>query len=283
MQKQSKWFLVALIASLVSGPLLSMDGSSDEVPFELHGHLIIVKGTIGAVDDLNLIVDTGASVSVISRRLAKKLNLKGASKVITAFGRKQKIKQVTISHLTVGSVTFDQIPAQVGKLSFSGMDRHLRIDGLIGLELMRRTSLTIDYSERKIRFGPVRHSATALPFYGKLPIIPILLKVGNQRLRLLLDTGSGDIILYQSRVAASTRMKPSGEKSRIVFLGGKATLKQVRLQDVSMGNTSWKELPGYLLDVRVGKSDPDGILGVVSLGITRLNLDFQANKVSWER
>ncbi|HLV02696.1 MAG TPA: retropepsin-like aspartic protease [Acidobacteriota bacterium] len=280
----SQSFLAALSAYLASGASFSVNPATHNVPFELHGHLMVVEGSIGELDGLNFVLDTGASFTVISRQVAKRLGLEGeSSRVVKAYGKKRTLQEVTVSSLSVGGLRFDQVPALVGKLSFAGMDRPIRMDALIGLELMRRTSLTIDYEASRIVFGPVEHSAFTFAFYGRLPVVPVPLTIGGQRVSLLLDTGSEHIILYQRRVDGNVKMKRTGEKSEIRCLGRKAILEQVRLENVSMGATEWNELVAYLIDVPVGKSDPDGILGVLSLGLKRLNLDFQANRISWER
>src|SRR5215471_9873118 len=46
------------------------------VPFKLyHDYLIVVKGSLGSLESLNFLVDTGANPTAIDCRLAKKLGL----------------------------------------------------------------------------------------------------------------------------------------------------------------------------------------------------------------
>jgi hypothetical protein len=85
------------------------------------------------------------------------------------------------------------------------MDRQFRIDDLIGLDLMRRTSLSIDFGAQEITLGPVTHTKTLFPFYGRLPIIPVSLWVGSERLRLLLDTGAEQLNLFRRKTKEHIR------------------------------------------------------------------------------
>lgn len=50
-----------------------------------------------------------------------------------------------------------------------------------------------------------------------------------------------------------------------------------------MGQTRWEELAAFLLDGPAPSSGIDGVLGVSSLGLKSLHLDFQQSLISWER
>jgi hypothetical protein len=60
------------------GGLVPVTGSEPpaEVPFELlQRHLVVVKGSIGALRNRLLLIDTGTIPSVIDRRIAAKLRV----------------------------------------------------------------------------------------------------------------------------------------------------------------------------------------------------------------
>lgn len=105
--------------------------------------------------------------------------------------------------------------------------------------------------------------------------------VGGKRLTLMLDTGTGPIILYQRKVRGRISMRKIRGKKHIRHLGGTALVRQIFLQGVAMGPERWSRLSAYLLDVPTSQSGPDGVLGVASLDLAELNLDFQRNVVSW--
>lgn len=257
--------------------------SSFQVPFQLHDeHLIVIKGRIGTLDHLNLIIDTGASWTILDSEVAQRAGLRrGETEMVNSYGGEVKVRKAVVPQLMLGGLTFQEVSVQVAELSFRGMARRIRIDGLIGLNMLRRTSLSIDFEKKIITFGEVSHTDSRFPFYGKLPIIPAPVYIDGKRLTLLLDTGAKHMILYQSKAEGSISMKQTGESQQIYHLGKKATLKQVLLKEAAMGPSRWNEFPAYLLDVRCSESSPDGVLGVASLRLKELNLDFKDNLVSW--
>ena len=63
---------------IVVGDLTWAADSPNEVPFKLYrGYVIVVRGSIGGLKNLNFLVDTGAVPSVVDARIARKLHLRG--------------------------------------------------------------------------------------------------------------------------------------------------------------------------------------------------------------
>lgn len=56
---------------------VASQGRSIEVPFELHGHLAVVEGSVNGLGNLNMIIDTGNTVTVISREPTLATELSG--------------------------------------------------------------------------------------------------------------------------------------------------------------------------------------------------------------
>ncbi|MFQ5741377.1 MAG: aspartyl protease family protein [Acidobacteriota bacterium] len=284
MRKSTAWlFKVSITVAFVASALAS-DADRSRVPFTLEGgHLIVVKGAIGGLHELNFVIDTGASSVVVSRQVAKKLNLKGTAKKVLTYGRKANVRLVDLPSVKVGDTEFDVVSALVGPLAMPGLDRPFRVDALIGLDLLKRTSLTIDFASCQIFFGPVAHSGASFSFYAQGRIVTAPVTVRGEHLSLMFDTGAEHLILFQGNVEGRVAMKRTDEKKDIRYMGGKARLSGIRLPEVKMSETQWDDLPAYLLDGPKPDKHLDGILGIASLGLTRLNLDFDNNRISWER
>ena len=59
-----------------------------DVPFDLvEQHLIVAKGSVAGLRGLNLLIDTGTIPSVVDKRVAARLRLKGEPSLLTAFGQ----------------------------------------------------------------------------------------------------------------------------------------------------------------------------------------------------
>ncbi|RPJ53303.1 MAG: hypothetical protein EHM23_31210, partial [Acidobacteria bacterium] len=65
MRRISRSFQLVWISFMASG-LSRGDSDQQVVPFNLVGHMIIVKGSIGDQNDLTMMVDTGATRTLIS-------------------------------------------------------------------------------------------------------------------------------------------------------------------------------------------------------------------------
>ena len=102
---------------VVAGMLLLEVALSDtpnriEIPFRLRGHYIVVNASIGDLENLQCIIDTGCSSPAVSRQVAKKLNLSGRRKKGNALGRSVRIERVTlpVASEQSGSTIWSWIP-----------------------------------------------------------------------------------------------------------------------------------------------------------------------------
>ncbi len=65
--KDWKQRLVVGALFLMARPLIGSDTKSAEIPFKLKEHFIVVKGAVGEHQDLNFVIDTGATSTYVSR------------------------------------------------------------------------------------------------------------------------------------------------------------------------------------------------------------------------
>src|SRR5712664_577716 len=68
-----------------------------EIPFELlNDHLIIVKGTIGPLENVNIMLDTGKSPTAISKKIAEQVNLRGNQESLLLSNGKIEVQSVIL-------------------------------------------------------------------------------------------------------------------------------------------------------------------------------------------
>jgi hypothetical protein len=186
-----------------------------------------------------------------------------------------------LSELSLGSLTFRDVPVLVTDLN---VGLPFRLDALIGMELLKRQALTIDYAARKIRFGEVVHSDSSFPVNSLVPVVIFQMTVeGSRPLRLMLDTGAEDLILFQNKVEGQVALSTSTVTKAFWGAGGKPIkMRQVFLSDVEMRGTVWANLPAFLLDTPAGGQGYfDGIVGPSALELKTLNLDYEQGVISW--
>ena len=146
-----------------SGPGQVGVGTSGAVPFMLRdGYLIVVEGRIGAQGHLKLVLDTGATHSVLRPDLAKEqMSLRRTVRIVNLdHVLTQELAEVPDFEL--GPIRIPLLPVMLNDLSYL-RESAPGVDGLIGLDVLQGRSFSIDFGRRKITFGSprtLRFSAT---------------------------------------------------------------------------------------------------------------------------
>ena len=281
MKDRKYWVLAGLIATSISGTAFP---DAEEIAFRLHNHLVVVKGSIGRLEKLNFVIDTGASCTTVCPRIKRALGLKNRvieTGEVNSLGRSVKVQKAELPSLRIGSLHFQAVSVRVAKLPSVA---NLRVDGLIGLDLIRRTNLSIDYQSRKLTFGSSERFAHFTGFYPNLAFVPVKARLDGRLLTLVVDTGCGDLILFQRENRNWTGARRIQGKKVLGHAGGKARLGNVLLSDLTIAETKWDQLRAHLMETPTGAYPGiDGVLGVRSLGLKRIQFDFQNGIISWQR
>src|SRR5215475_137263 len=129
---------------------------AEVLPFKIYGkQLIVVQGSISSLEKRNLIIDTGAYPTVIDRRIAHQLSLSGHSEDLDALDQTVSAVAVTIPSIEVGPVRATSVKGLVQDLSEVSRRIGVRVDGLVGVDVLSHSSFVIDYRARKIDFVPL--------------------------------------------------------------------------------------------------------------------------------
>ena len=129
-------------------------GSQDSgaIPFTLRdGYLIVVEGRIGAQRHLKLVLDTGATHSVLRPDLAREqMSLRRTVRIVNLdHVLTQELAEVPDFEL--GPIRIPLLPMMLNDLELSG-ESAPGVDGLIGLDVLRGRSFSIDFGRRKNYF-----------------------------------------------------------------------------------------------------------------------------------
>ena len=279
---KSRTIYMSLLLFFVSGEL-SLLGAAEQpsgIPFRLYaGFAIVVRGAIGGQENLNFLVDTGAVPSVIHLRLARKLNLNGPREDLSVISHSQPVERLMIPPMRLGLLEVPSVSAVVVDLSAIEKRLGLRLDAIIGLDVLGRQDFTIDYRLHQILIGAAATTQEAVPFelltQADATYIVVRMETNSQFVRLLMDTGADGITLFAARIKG--RLLARQKSARMdVSASGEYAVEQIQLLDVRLGTTKRGKRQATLLETAPASQDFDGILGPRSLGITRLAFDFRA-------
>lgn len=272
---------ILLLIIFWNSPLLNAEESSAKIPFKLYGGFaIVVRGAIGSQHNLNFLVDTGAVPSVVHQRLARKLNLRGPQEGISVVSQNRSVERVALPQVRLGLIEFPSVSAVVLDLAPIEKRLGLRLDAIVGLDVLGGRDFTIDYRLRQILIGAATAAGEAIPFElrteADAPYVVVRIEMNSQIVQLLLDTGAESITLFASRVQGRTlALQRSGER-KDVSAGGEYAVELVQLSDVRLGGMKRGKRQATMVETAASAlRDFDGMLGPTSLGITRLAFDFR--------
>ena len=276
-----------VVSLLISGVPLRSAEPLAEIPFDLYQrHLIVAKGSIGSLNGLNLLIDTGTIPSMVDGRIARKLRLQAEASTLVAFGQEVQIQSAVLDGFRIGSVQSGPAPAGVADLSYiETLLKGVRVDAIVGLDVLARTSFSIDYQARTLSFAPTGGEDTVAPLELTSPFLTVRLTIAGQPVRLLVDTGSSDLVLFKTRMPAGLSDAPWRGDKTVQYASGPARLRRLVLRQVGLGAQVWDTLPAWALDRMPDGYPPsiDGVLGVRALGCQRVRFDFERNELGWSQ
>lgn len=162
-----------------------------------NGYLPIVVGQIGA-KKLNFIIDTGTAPSILNARVAKKLGLQLTSSVLLSVGRQVRTESTVLRELYLGPIRVDALPVNVMDLSEWEKNLGVEVAGLLGMDVLGRTSFRLDYSQKELLFGAVNDREQGIPvqFSGSASLALADAKLQGRNVRLIVDTGSDVVVVF---------------------------------------------------------------------------------------
>jgi len=277
-----------LVAALVLNSTFARSADKPgELPFKLvQGFGIVVRGEIGSTKDLNFLLDTGAVPSVLGKRAAAQLGVRGEQAALTLLNQESQAEYVTVDEVQLGWIRAARLPMVVVDLGHLEQRLGTRIDAIIGLDMLVGQDLSIDYKHRTITrglSGLARHSVGVETFTASgSPYWVVPISLGGTQFRVLLDTGANDLGLFAPhgpttfKIVRSTTIahdSAAGQQNAFATPPMLLVLNDGKFKNqvaVMLG-----EAPGALREI-------DGVLGPTALGITRIELDWGQKCLRWD-
>lgn len=166
------------------------------VPFDYSQREIVVKGRINGSGEMEFLLDTGASDTIIDRRVAAEHYLtKFGQYDIAAMSGMVTARSSSIKRLELGNLLMNDVPARILDLSAQSRQMGKNIAGIIGTNVISKFLVTLDYAKPAIVFADIDSTArpakaAATPFTQKqAPFVKVIFN-GKDEQVLLFDTGA---------------------------------------------------------------------------------------------
>ncbi|HEY4379146.1 MAG TPA: retropepsin-like aspartic protease [Acidobacteriaceae bacterium] len=275
----------AAAGNLGSAPDRAAKGTAKEaVGFELyHDYMIVLRGAAGPAKGLNFLLDTGATPSVLTPRLAAKLHLEVVGEDIAVLNETVRGGRATVPELQVGPVRKQNLPVLIEDLGFLQKQFPLQIDGIVGLDVLGTDAFVIDYATREIRFGDLPAMRDSIPLEMKGGLAFVEATVDHAPVHLLFDTGAPSLILFEQTAVPVAGSKISGPLPPPKPIG-EFDRKHVQTIRVRLGDTEFGRESAFVVhnpgDAGHGF---DGLMSPAALGITRVAVDVARGTLAFAR
>ena len=246
-------------------------------------YLVVVEGSIGNLEKLTFIIDTGAYPSMIDQRIAIALGLRETDGKVALVNQAVQTKLATLPFVGVGPARVESVPVLVQDLSSIEKTLGRRIDAVVGLDVLGKNSFSIDYRAKLLRFGPVKRTRSTVSFETSTPFIIVEARLHDRPVRLLVDTGASALMLFQSRLKDPISLL-AGRAARATNVGGDFQRQPVLIPDTRLGKEELGPLTGFVVaDQRDDGRDFDGLLSVRGLHLEEIGFDFENHEISWRK
>jgi len=197
--------------------------------------------------DYNFWLDTGSSMTMLASDVARNLNIRplvpDTLEIVTSTGR-VKAHPALLPQLLIGTLLVRNAPTMIVDESLMQMrdpkpvepGPKVKIDGIIGFDIIRQLDLEVDYGERTLL---VRNPATSRResdrnmFWVGLPVVG-LTSVDGVPLHFGLDTGAQQTFVTETLLDKLGLKAARVESRRVGGLGGEISLRAPVLPDIRL-------------------------------------------------
>lgn len=248
-------------------------GAAIKLPARRCANYFLISTTINGRGPYAMLLDTGASQTVVSSRVARDLaaDIQPVSgNAIGSQGRTQKIDGLLqIRTMNAGELELRNFSAIALDLRTIEAALGTRLDGILGYEAFRSVLLTIDYPNSEVRV-----ERGELPDENNRDIVSLTsfdapnveVRIGDKRRIMLIDSGKGAAFSLR-RLETLPTAAPIADVSSAVAVGGGFVSRSARLSnDMVLGGTVFKT-------PIVDASDNSNLIGAAAFADMALTFD----------
>lgn len=230
-----------------------LDAALVVVPAKAMSNYLVVETKWDKHGPYHFLIDTGASVTLISPELAGRYAAKNTPpattplvRVKSADGDTALLTATTLRRIELGDALFENVQALVYDCAAISAHLGIRIDGILGFPLFRETILTLDYPNSRILLQ--RRSAAPLlpgapiPFNNERKTPIITLRLGGQSFIALIDSGSDAFLSLNPFGLDPAFAAPPRAGATVATLAGDREQRIGRLSDdLSIGDYTFHQ------------------------------------------
>ncbi|MCX7753557.1 MAG: aspartyl protease family protein [Blastocatellia bacterium] len=269
------------------------------IPFRLQRDRPFIQARAGSNVTLNLVIDTGASISVLSYEAAEKLGIRplarGGEARAVGGGGKFPIVYGLLDALDLGSLRIFNVPIYIRTIHHTATPESesevLRADGFLGLSVLANFRVTIDYAGQTLILESEPAATVEAPSEGgaEIPfrttnggLVSAEVRLHNGEIvNFLVDTGASATVVGLHIVKKYNLEQHILPSPKIRVLGAAGVIENVDLillPSLSMNSLEQRNVRAPVLDLGAVNESAGvmqaGILGGSFLKHFRVTFDF---------
>jgi hypothetical protein len=192
---------------------------------------------------------------------------------MTAMGKLIPTDNAILPEIEVGPIRAVSLRVQVQDLARLERDLGIPVAGIIGLDVLSKSSFRLDYQKKELEFGEVSDDGIPVSFDERTGTAVALVSLEGISARLLVDTGSDRVAVLGKNLAETKRLALRTTAQRGSSVADQSMEVQVFFaRDVVLGGKHFTVEKAYFIP---NGSHPafDGILGVRALGFRAITYD----------
>lgn len=118
--------------------------------------LVLIDAYVNGKGPFNFVVDTGASVTVISPAVARacRIDQDGARGIATGASGNLQVRAAKLKSLELASTELKNVDVAIMSLAVLNRACRLDVGGILGYNVLKKFQITINYKLRRILFTP---------------------------------------------------------------------------------------------------------------------------------
>lgn len=271
-----------------------------EIPFQLHGSMIVVELSIDGSTPLSFIFDTAAGGTIISAITADLLGIvgdetvsregaTGTAPIILSEKHVVATDDLRFQNVTLGIADLDHVQKRLG----------IRIDGVIGWEILSQHAVRLNYDTMRLEIYDNKRFDYELSV-GSYPVevqgtviftnVTVAFKSSNTFTgKVMVDTGSGNTISFNTPFTEENdllaEMDTYYERETQSLSTISSRIYNTMLANLSISDYKFTAVPASIAITETGALSWSGIMGILGNDVLKrfnIFIDLQQQRMSLE-
>jgi predicted aspartyl protease len=271
-------------------------GERQPVPVQIANHVPLVGAVLNHKEYVTLLLDTGATRTMLTPETARRLRLQPAADApkhtaVVIGGQTVEFVIAQLSAIAVGDSVVENVPVGIALV----VPEAPLVDGVLGGDFLQHFSVGLDYTASRLQLAPRPEARAPQPAgsAGGAGRRAVPLQIVNnrvlvharlnhtQQVTLLLDTGAAHTLLHPNTAARLGMQAPAeAPKNSITVFGGRQIAFPVtQLSAVAVGDVLVEDLQVGVFLALPDMTAVHGILGGDFLQHFVVTLDYASNQL----